>query len=53
LLAIRRSREYDEAVKQLNELVDKVGDNPHDPRYCFIETLSISPAAFLLEPWRR
>ena len=46
LLAIRSEREYDIAVKQLNELVDKIGDNPRDPRYRFIETLSVLIEAY-------
>ncbi len=46
LLAIRSSREYDAAVKQLNELVDEIGDNPRDPRYRFIETLSVLIEAY-------
>ena len=41
LLAIRNGREYDAAVAQLNDLVDEVGDHPKDPRYRFIETLSV------------
>jgi HTH-type transcriptional regulator/antitoxin HigA len=49
LLAIRTEREYDKAVKHLNELVDKVGDNPRDPRYRFIETLSVLIEAYDVE----
>jgi HTH-type transcriptional regulator/antitoxin HigA len=49
LLAIRTEREYDKAVKQLNELVDKVGDNPRDPRYRFIETLGVLIEAYDVE----
>jgi HTH-type transcriptional regulator/antitoxin HigA len=49
LLAIRTEREYDQAVKQLNELVDKVGDNPRDPRYRFIETLGVLIEAYDVE----
>ena len=41
LLAISNAREYDAAVAQLNDLVDEVGDHPNDPRYRFIETLSV------------
>ncbi len=40
-LAIRTEREYDAAVRRLNTLVDEVGDNPQDPRYRLIETLSV------------
>jgi HTH-type transcriptional regulator/antitoxin HigA len=32
--------EYDAAVEQLNDLVDEIGDNPGNPRYRLIETLS-------------
>ncbi|MDO8434768.1 MAG: hypothetical protein Q7S58_20415 [Candidatus Binatus sp.] len=46
LLAIRNGREYDAAVAQLNELVDEVGDNPKDPRYRFIDTLSVLIEAY-------
>ncbi len=41
LLAIRNEHEYDAAVARLNQLVDEVGDEEKDPRYRFIETLSI------------
>ena len=46
LLAIRGAREYDTAVNQLNQLVDEIGDNPRDPRYRFIETLSVLIEAY-------
>jgi HTH-type transcriptional regulator / antitoxin HigA len=46
LLAIRNEREYDAAVARLNELVDEVGDKPRDPRYRFIETLSVLIEAY-------
>ncbi|HKN00643.1 MAG TPA: hypothetical protein VJX23_09020 [Candidatus Binataceae bacterium] len=46
LLAIRNGREYDAAVAQLNDLVDEIGDNPRDPRYRFIETLSVLVEAY-------
>ena len=46
LLAIRNGREYDAAVAQLNDLVDEVGDNPKDPRYRFIDTLSVLVEAY-------
>ena len=46
LLAIRNGREYDAAVAQLNDLVDEVGDDPKDPRYRFIETLSVLIGAY-------
>jgi len=46
LLAIHSAREYDTAVNQLNKLVDEIGDNPRDPRYRFIETLSVLIEAY-------
>lgn len=39
--AIRTEQEYDAAIARLNALVDEVGDNPKDPRYRSIETLSV------------
>jgi HTH-type transcriptional regulator / antitoxin HigA len=39
-VAIRTEEEYDQRVALLNALVDEVGDNPDDPRYRLIETLS-------------
>ena len=45
-LAIRNEREYDDAVAQLNELVDEIGDHPKDPRYRFIDTLSLLIEAY-------
>ncbi len=46
LLAIRNAREYEAAVAQLNDLIDEVGDNPRDPRYRFIDTLSVLIEAY-------
>jgi len=46
LLAIHSAREYDTAVNQLNKLVDEIGNNPRDPRYRFIETLSVLIEAY-------
>lgn len=46
LLAIRNGREYDAAVAQLNDLVDEIGDNPKDPRYRFVDTLSMLIEAY-------
>src|SRR3989304_3768748 len=46
LLAIRNAREYDAAVAQLNDLIDEVGDDPKDPRYRFIDTLSVLIEAY-------
>lgn len=45
-LAIRTEREYDAAVERLNSLVNEVGDNPKDPRYRLIETLSVLIEAY-------
>jgi HTH-type transcriptional regulator / antitoxin HigA len=40
-VAPRSEDEYNASVARLNELVDEVGDNPDDPRYRLIETLSV------------
>ena len=45
-LAIRTEQEYDAAVERLNALVDEVGDNPKDPHYRLIETLSVLIEAY-------
>jgi len=45
-LAIRTEQEYDKAVERLNALVDEIGDNPKDPRYRLIETLSVLIEAY-------
>lgn len=39
LLSIRNEREYDKAVKLLNQLVDEVGDNQRHPLYSLLDTL--------------
>jgi len=46
IYAIRNEREYDASVVRLNALVDEVGDNPKDPRYRQIETLSVLIEAY-------
>lgn len=40
LLTIRNEREYDRAVKRLNELLDEIGDNEKHPLYSLLDTLS-------------
>ncbi|MGO9602937.1 MAG: helix-turn-helix domain-containing protein [Candidatus Binataceae bacterium] len=45
-LAIRTEREYEAAVARLNVLVDEIGDNPKNPRYRLIETLSVLVEAY-------
>ena len=40
LLCIRNEREYDVAVKRLNELLDEIGDNEKHPLYSLLDTLS-------------
>src|SRR5262245_19408806 len=45
-LAIRTKQEYDVSVERLNALIAEVGDNPKDPRYHFIETLSVLIEAY-------
>jgi HTH-type transcriptional regulator / antitoxin HigA len=39
LLTIRNEREYDQAVKRLNELVDEIEDNQRHPLYELLDTL--------------
>jgi HTH-type transcriptional regulator/antitoxin HigA len=39
LLTIRNEREYNTAVKRLNELLDVIGDNEKHPLYGFLDTL--------------
>ena len=39
LLTIRNEREYNVAVKRLNELLDEVGDNEKHPLYGLLDTL--------------
>ena len=46
MLAIRNVREYGAAVEKLNALVDEIGDNPKDPRYRLVETLTILVEAY-------
>src|SRR5919108_5744009 len=46
LLTIRNEREYDKAVKRLNELLDEIGDNERHPLYSLLDTLSTLIHAF-------
>ncbi len=39
LLTIRNEREYDSAIKLLNELLDEIGTNEDHPLYGFLDTL--------------
>jgi HTH-type transcriptional regulator/antitoxin HigA len=39
LLTIRNEREYNMAVKRLNELLDEIGDNEKHPLYGLLDTL--------------
>lgn len=39
LLTIRNEREYNGAVKRLNELLDEIGDNEKHPLYTLLDTL--------------
>jgi HTH-type transcriptional regulator/antitoxin HigA len=39
LLTIRNEREYNAAVKRLNELLDEIGDNEKHPLYGLLDTL--------------
>jgi HTH-type transcriptional regulator/antitoxin HigA len=40
VLTIRNEREYNAAVKRLNELLDEIGDNEKHPLYSLLDTLS-------------
>jgi HTH-type transcriptional regulator / antitoxin HigA len=39
LLTIRNEREYNAAVKRLNELIDEIGTNEKHPLYSLLDTL--------------
>jgi len=39
LLTIRNEREYNAAVKRMNELLDKIGTNEKHPLYSLLDTL--------------
>lgn len=41
LLSIRNEREYNAAVKRLNELLDEIGDKEKHPLYGLLDTLGI------------
>jgi HTH-type transcriptional regulator/antitoxin HigA len=40
MLTIRNEREYNAAVKRMNELLDEIGDNEKHPLYGLLDTLS-------------
>ena len=40
LLTIRNEREYNAAIKRLNELLDEIGTNEKHPLYSFLDTLA-------------
>jgi HTH-type transcriptional regulator/antitoxin HigA len=40
LLTIRSAREYNAAIKRLNELLDEIGTNEKHPLYSFLDTLA-------------
>ena len=46
ILSIRNEREYDRAVKRLNELVDEVGGNERHPLYSLLDTLGTVVRAY-------
>jgi len=46
LLTIRNEREYDRAVKRLNELLDEIGTNERHPLYSFMDTLGTLIAVY-------
>jgi HTH-type transcriptional regulator/antitoxin HigA len=39
ILTIRNERDYDAAIKRLNELLDEIGDNERHPLYSLLDTL--------------
>lgn len=39
ILSIRTEREYDAAIKRLNQLVDEIGTNEKHPLYSLLDTL--------------
>lgn len=41
LLVIRNEREYNAAVKRMNELLDEIGTNEKHPLYSLLDTLGI------------
>lgn len=49
LLTIRTEREYDRAVKRLNELLDEIGTNERHPLYSFMDTLGTLIEAYEAE----
>ena len=46
ILTIRNEREYDEAVKRLNELLDEIGVNERHPLYGLLDTLGTLISAY-------
>lgn len=45
-LTIRNEREYNAAVKRLNELLDEIGDNEKHPLYSLLDTLGTLISAY-------
>jgi HTH-type transcriptional regulator / antitoxin HigA len=39
ILSIRNQREYDRAIKRMNELLDEIGDDESHPLYGLLDTL--------------
>lgn len=46
LLTIRNEREYDQAVKRLNDLLDEIGTNERHPLYELLDTLGTLVQAY-------
>ena len=51
LFSIRNQREYDQAIKRLNELVDAVGDDERHPLYGLLDALGAVVHAYEQQHW--
>jgi HTH-type transcriptional regulator/antitoxin HigA len=49
LLSVRNEREYNAAVKRLNQLLDEIGDNEKHALYSFLDTLGTLIQAYEAE----
>ncbi len=46
ILSIRNEREYDRAVKRMNQLLDEIGDDDRHPLYGLLDTLGTVTHAY-------